>query len=110
MMALIEFLVLKLLETFSEVILKGLIRINRLMFQELFSYPEEFLSATPNRSGELLSSSPHRSGLTYSPQASWLEAINSNLSNQKLYNNIVKEILNGLTRAFSWLVLSLVSL
>ena len=51
-----------------------------------------------------------RSGLTSSPEASWLAAINNNISNQKLYNNIVKEIINGVIRAGSWLVLSLVGI
>ena len=49
-----------------------------------------------------------RSDLTFSPDASWIVAINSNLNNQKLYNNIVKELINGILRAFSWAVLSLV--
>ena len=49
-----------------------------------------------------------RSGLTSSPEASWLAALTNNVSNQKLYNNIVKELINGVIRAGSWLVLSLV--
>ena len=32
------------------------------------------------------------------PEANWLTAINKNLANQSLYNNVVKEILNGFLR------------
>ena len=32
------------------------------------------------------------------PEASWLTAIKKNLANQSLYNNVVKELLNGLLR------------
>ena len=32
------------------------------------------------------------------PEASWLTAIYKNLANQSLYNNVVKEILNGVLR------------
>ena len=32
------------------------------------------------------------------PEASWLTAIYKNLANQSLYNNAVKEILNGVLR------------
>ena len=36
--------------------------------------------------------------LSLQPEASWLKAIYKNLSNQNLYNNIVKELLNGILR------------
>merc|ERR1712062_606823 len=42
------------------------------------------------------------------PEANWLTAINKNLANQSLYNNVVKEILNGFLRSIGWIVLSLV--
>ena len=32
------------------------------------------------------------------PEASWLTAIYKNVANQSLYNNVVKEILNGVLR------------
>ena len=32
------------------------------------------------------------------PEASWITAISKNLANQSLYNNVVKEILNGVLR------------
>ena len=32
------------------------------------------------------------------PEASWLTAIYKNVANQSLYNNVVKEILNGILR------------
>ena len=36
--------------------------------------------------------------LSLEPEASWLKAIQKNLENQNLYNNIVKELLNGILR------------
>ena len=51
-----------------------------------------------------------RLGVTLEPEASWQTALTSNLSQQKLYNNVVKELLNGLIRSFSWILLSLVRL
>ena len=37
-------------------------------------------------------------GTELQPEASWLAAIQKNVANQSLYNNVVKEILNGVLR------------
>merc|ERR1711962_456689 len=42
------------------------------------------------------------------PEADWNEAIEKNLARQNLYNNIVKEVFNSLTRMMGWSFIALV--
>ena len=42
-------------------------------------------------------------------EANWLVAWQKNLSRQSLYNNIVKEVFNSMTRIIGWALISFVS-
>ena len=48
------------------------------------------------------------SSVTLEPDANWLEAWEKNLSRQTLYNNIVKEVFNSMTRIIGWALISFV--
>merc|ERR1719419_677677 len=42
-----------------------------------------------------------------SPEADWQEAVEKNLARQNLYNNVIKEIFNSLTRIVGWAIISM---
>ena len=44
------------------------------------------------------------------PEADWKTALERNLRNQSLYNNMINEIFNGLTRIIGWTLIALVRL
>jgi len=46
-------------------------------------------------------------GITLEEEADWTTSWEKNLSNQSLYNNMVKEIFNALTRIIGWTAMSL---
>ena len=50
------------------------------------------------------------SSVSLIPDANWKDAWEKNLSRQTLYNNIVKEVFNSLTRIIGWSLISFVSL
>merc|ERR1711892_176374 len=43
----------------------------------------------------------------FEEMAMWSDAFSKNLSNQGFYNNVIKEVLNGIIRIFGWLSLSM---
>ena len=47
--------------------------------------------------------------VTLDSEADWRKAVEKNLARQNLYNNVVKEVFNSLTRIVGWTLISLVS-
>eukprot|EP00092_Neocalanus_flemingeri_P062418 GFUD01075288.1.p1 GENE.GFUD01075288.1~~GFUD01075288.1.p1 ORF type:complete len:153 (+),score=33.41 GFUD01075288.1:48-506(+) len=48
-----------------------------------------------------------RSIIVLDQEADWQKAVEKNVARQNLYNNVVKEVFNGLTRMVGWTLISL---
>ena len=70
------------------------------------------LSAPLGLPGLLLGSSPTHPSIdrtvSLEPEADWQKAVEKNLARQNLYNNVIKEVFNSLTRIIGWTLISLV--
>ena len=64
----------------------------------------------PAYSQNVLSARNARNDVDLKDDATWKSAAEKNISRQSLYNNIVKEVLNALTRIIGWALISFVSL
>ena len=51
---------------------------------------------------------PSEKNIDLSAEADWLVAIRKTLARQSTYNNVISEILKGITRIVGWMLLTLV--
>merc|ERR1719286_91673 len=47
-------------------------------------------------------------GVELDPEAEWNAALTKNVARQTLYNNIIKEVFNSMTRIIGWALIALV--
>merc|ERR1711923_142499 len=68
----------------------------------------QFSSSLPGLFMELLNPKPlAERTVSLDPEADWQAAVEKNLARQNLYNNVIKEVFNSLTRIIGWTLISL---
>ena len=70
-----------------------------------FTATDVTMSGLPAAQDKTLPAGP----VSLEDEANWLVAWQKNLSRQSLYNNIVKEVFNSMTRIIGWALISFVS-